>query len=97
MIDILQNILYSDRIKKIGVNNMLILSRKKGESIIIDGNIEIKVLEIQDGKVQIGIDAPKNVDIFRKELYKSIQEENIQAANIKLDMDQVSQIWKKKK
>ncbi|SDW10511.1 carbon storage regulator, CsrA [Tepidimicrobium xylanilyticum] len=97
MIDILQNILYSDRIKKIGVNNMLILSRKKGESIIIDGNIEIKVLEIQDGKVQIGIDAPKNVDIFRKELYKSIQEENIEAANIKLDMDQVSQIWKKKK
>ncbi|GFN35863.1 carbon storage regulator CsrA [Tepidimicrobium xylanilyticum] len=76
---------------------MLILSRKKGESIIIDGNIEIKVLEIQDGKVQIGIDAPKNVDIFRKELYKSIQEENIEAANIKLDMDQVSQIWKKKK
>lgn len=97
MIDILQNILYSDRIKKIGVNNMLILSRKKGESIIIDGNIEIKVLEIQDGKVQIGIDAPKNVDIFRKELYKSIQEENIEAANIRLDMDQVSQIWKKKK
>lgn len=97
MIDILQNILYSDRIKKTGVNNMLILSRKKGESIIIDGNIEIKVLEIQDGKVQIGIDAPKNVDIFRKELYKSIQEENIEAANIKLDMDQVSQIWKKKK
>ncbi|GMG95582.1 carbon storage regulator CsrA [Tepidimicrobium xylanilyticum] len=76
---------------------MLILSRKKGESIIIDGNIEIKVLEIQDGKVQIGIDAPKNVDIFRKELYKSIQEENIEAANIRLDMDQVSQIWKKKK
>ena len=97
MIDILQNILYSDRIKKIGVNNMLILSRKKGESIIIDGNIEIKVLEIQDGKVQIGIDAPKNIDIFRKELYKSIQEENIEAANVKLDIDKVSQIWREKK
>ena len=76
---------------------MLILSRKKGESIIIDGNIEIKVLDIQEGKVQIGIDAPKNIDIFRKELYKSIQEENIEAANVKLDIDKVSQIWREKK
>lgn len=97
MTDILQNTIYLNTIRKIGVCNMLILSRKKGESIIIDGNIEIKVLDIQEGKVQIGIDAPKNIDIFRKELYKSIQEENIEAANVKLDIDKVSQIWREKK
>lgn len=74
---------------------MLILSRKKGESIIIDGNIEIKVLEIQDGKVQIGIDAPKNVDIFRKELYKSIQEENIEAAKSNVDIKEMGKLFSK--
>lgn len=76
---------------------MLILSRKKDESIIIDGNIEIKVLEIEDGKVRIGIEAPKNIDIFRKELYKCIQEENVEAANAKLDIDKMNQFLKNKK
>ena len=76
---------------------MLILSRKKDESIIIDGNIEIKVLEIEDGKVRLGINAPKNIDIFRKELYKCIQEENIEAANVKLDINKVSRFFKDKK
>lgn len=60
---------------------MLILTRKKDETIIIDGNIEIKIIEIEDGKVKIGIDAPKNIDIVRKELYKRMQEENLAAAN----------------
>ncbi|MCF6465083.1 carbon storage regulator CsrA [Clostridium sp. Cult2] len=76
---------------------MLILTRKKDESIIIDGNIEVKILGIEDGKVQIGIEAPKNIDIFRKELYKSIQEENIEAANLKLDIDKMNQFLKDKK
>ena len=76
---------------------MLILSRKKDESIIIDGNIEVKILAIEDGKVQIGIDAPKNIDIFRKELYKCIQEENIEAAKVKLDINKINQFLKKKK
>ncbi|CCQ94655.1 carbon storage regulator [[Clostridium] ultunense Esp] len=76
---------------------MLILSRKKDESIIIDGNIEIKVLEIEDGKVRIGIEAPKNIDIFRKELYKCIQEENVEAANAKLDVNKMNQFLKNKK
>ncbi|WP_353093787.1 carbon storage regulator CsrA [Tissierella praeacuta] len=60
---------------------MLILTRKKDESIIIDGNIEIKIIEIEDGKVKIGIDAPKNIDIIRKELYKEMQDENLAALN----------------
>lgn len=75
---------------------MLILSRKKDESIIIDGNIEVKILEIQDGKVRIGIKAPQDIDIFREELYKSIQEENIKAAKTNIDINEMNQIFKKK-
>ena len=58
---------------------MLILTRKKGESIIINENIEINILELSDGKVKIGIEAPKNISIHRKEIYLQIQEENKQA------------------
>lgn len=60
---------------------MLILTRKKDESIIIDGNIEVKIIEIEDGKIKIGIEAPKNIEILRKELYEKIQEENLSAVN----------------
>ena len=59
---------------------MLVLTRKPEESIILGGNIEIKVLGIEDGKVKIGIQAPRDVDIYRKEVYLEIQEENKQAA-----------------
>ncbi|MBC8590323.1 carbon storage regulator CsrA [Wansuia hejianensis] len=55
---------------------MLILNRKIGESIVLEGDIEIKVLEIQDGKVKIGIEAPKEVTILRKEIYDDVIEEN---------------------
>lgn len=75
---------------------MLILSRRKDESIIIDGNIEVKILEIGDGKVRIGIKAPQDIDIFRKELYKSIQEENIKAAKPNIDMKEMNQLFKNK-
>ena len=75
---------------------MLILSRRKDESIIIDGNIEVKILEIGDGKVRIGIEAPQDIDIFREELYKSIQEENIEASKPNIDIKEMNQIFKKK-
>lgn len=75
---------------------MLILTRKKDESIIINGNIEVKILEIEDGKVSIGITAPKDVDIFRKELYESIQEENLKAAKIEFNIDEVKKFIKEK-
>ena len=75
---------------------MLILSRKKDESIIIDGNIEVKILEVEDGKVRIGIEAPQDIDIFREELYKSIQEENIEAAKTNINIKEMNQLFKKK-
>lgn len=65
---------------------MLILSRKKNESIIIDGNIEIQVIDIGEGRVRIGINAPKSMEIHRKEVFDKINEENAEAANSKKSM-----------
>lgn len=55
---------------------MLALSRKKGESLVINNTIEVTVLEIRGDQVKIGISAPKEVPIYRKEVYLQIQEEN---------------------
>jgi len=62
---------------------MLVLTRKKDQSIIIGDNIEIAVIDIQGDQVRIGINAPKNVAIHRKEVYLEIQEENRKAAESK--------------
>ena len=58
---------------------MLALSRKAGESIIINNDIEIVVLDVKGEQVKIGINAPKTVPIFRKEIYEQIQEANKEA------------------
>ena len=54
---------------------MLVLSRKKNESIIIDGNITITVVEVRGDKVRLGIEAPREVPIHRSEVYAAIQSE----------------------
>ncbi|MFZ4451060.1 carbon storage regulator CsrA [Salibacterium aidingense] len=59
---------------------MLVLTRKTNQSIQVGEDIEIKVVAIDGDQVKIGIDAPQHVDIHRKEIYLSIQEENNQAA-----------------
>lgn len=76
---------------------MLILTRKKDESLIIDGKIEIKIITAEDGKVKIGIDAPRNVEIHRKEIFDKIQEENIQAKTSKDQINQMKNLMKSKK
>ena len=60
---------------------MLKKKKKKGESLVINNNIEITVLEIRGDQVKIGISAPKEVPIYRKEVYLQIQEENEQVLN----------------
>lgn len=59
---------------------MLVLSRKKGESIVIQDEIEITVLGVEGDTVRIGISAPRHIDILRKEVYESIQETNRESA-----------------
>lgn len=60
---------------------MLALSRKKNEAIIVNNNIEITILEVKGDQVKIGVSAPKEVPIYRKEVYAQIQEANQEAAN----------------
>lgn len=55
---------------------MLVLTRKQKESIIINDDIEIQILGIDGDQIKIGIQAPKSVDIHRKEVYLAIQKEN---------------------
>lgn len=59
---------------------MLVLTRKKDQTIIINDNIEITVLDIQGDQVRIGVNAPRSVTVHRKEVYLEIQEENRKAA-----------------
>lgn len=59
---------------------MLILSRKEGEAIRIGDDIEIIVTEITSNRVKIGIRSPRNIPVYREELYQRIKEENRQAA-----------------
>jgi len=62
---------------------MLVLTRKKDQSIVINDNIEITVLDIQGDQVRLGIKAPKAVSIHRKEVFLEIEAENRKAAEVK--------------
>lgn len=70
---------------------MLVLTRKKDQSIVINDNIEITVLDVQGDQVRIGIDAPKNISIHRKEVFLQIADENRKASetNVKIDINQI--------
>lgn len=59
---------------------MLALTRKKGEALILNNNIEVTILEIRGDQIKIGITAPREVPIYRKEVYQQIQEENAEAS-----------------
>lgn len=58
---------------------MLVLTRKTGQKIIINDNIEVSIVEIKGGIVKLGVEAPKNVSIFREEVYDEIKKANVQS------------------
>jgi len=58
---------------------MLVISRKKGESLLIGDNIEITVVKVENGSVKIAINAPREISILRSELYKEVTDENQRA------------------
>ena len=72
---------------------MLALSRKKNEALIINNNIEVTILEVKGDQVKIGISAPKEVPIYRKEVYLQIQAAN-KEANDMSGMDALKNLLK---
>lgn len=74
---------------------MLVLSRKEDESIIINDNIEIKIIGVKQDQVKIGIVAPRDVKIYRKEIYDEIQKENLAAASASSGLDKLKIALKK--
>lgn len=61
---------------------MLALTRKKNEALILNNNIELTILEVKGEQVKIGIKAPKEVSIYRKEVYEQIQSANKEAMDV---------------
>ncbi|MEN0644720.1 carbon storage regulator CsrA [Alkalicoccobacillus gibsonii] len=73
---------------------MLVLTRKKNEHIQIGEDISISILAIEGEQVKLGINAPRHIDIHRKEIYLAIQQENAEAVN-QLSLDQLKEVLPK--
>ncbi len=72
---------------------MLVLTRKENESIMIGDDIEVKLLDLKENQVKIGIIAPREVAVHRREVYDAIQAENAQAQTAgAADLDELSKI-----
>ncbi|MFW5736197.1 MAG: carbon storage regulator CsrA [Halanaerobium sp.] len=71
---------------------MLVLTRKLNEKIMIGDQIEITVVGIENGKVQLGIEAPKEIEIMRKELLEDVKEENQKAVKNKKLLKELNNI-----
>ncbi len=69
---------------------MLVLSRQRDESIVIGDNVVITIVDIRGDKVRLGIEAPREVPVHRREVYDAIQRENQEAA--KISPDQARQV-----
>jgi carbon storage regulator len=73
--------------------SMLALARKINQSIMIGSDIEITLLEIKGDQVKIGINAPKSVPIYRKEIYMQIQDENKKASEGEVDVEVLNKLF----
>lgn len=71
---------------------MLALTRKKGEALVLNNDIEITILEIKGDQVKIGIQAPKEVAIYRKEIYLQIQKENAESMSVE-GLDELKKLF----
>ena len=74
---------------------MLVLSRKTNESIVIDGNVTVSVLRVDNDNVRLGIEAPLEIPVLRKEIYEAIKTNNEMAAgSAKRKVKQIKQLVK---
>ncbi len=79
---------------------MLVLARRLNQSIMIGNDIEVVIVDIKGEQVKIGIKAPKSVSVHRAEVYKEIEQQNIEATKTKInptDLKNISDLLKKKK
>ena len=74
---------------------MLLITRRTSESVIINGCIEVKIIDIRSNRVKLGFEFPAGNTVYRQELYAKIQEENQSAASI--DVNSLGEILKTKK
>lgn len=70
---------------------MLVLARKVGQSIVINDNITLLVIEVRGDQVRLGIEAPRSIPVHRKELLEQIRAENLKAAD-SADMETMQQV-----
>lgn len=71
---------------------MLVLTRKTDESIMIGDTIEVKVLDVRENQVKIGVNAPREITVHRLEVYQAIQKENIEALSSSGDVKDIEDI-----
>jgi carbon storage regulator len=64
---------------------MLVLSRQRDETIMIGDDVEITIVDIRGDKVRLGINAPRSIQVHRKEVYDAIRRENAEASRVQLD------------
>ncbi len=74
---------------------MLILTRKTGEGLFIGDDIRVTILEIRGKQIRLGIEAPTAIVVLREEIYRRVQQENLQAAGARdIDVTEVAQLWR---
>ncbi len=71
---------------------MLVLTRKTDESIMIGDTIEVKVLDVRENQVKLGVSAPRDITVHRLEVYEAIQRENIEALSSSADVRDIEDI-----
>jgi carbon storage regulator len=75
---------------------MLVLTRKRNESIIIGDDVKVTIVEVKGDQVKLGITAPKQVSVHREEIYLEIQKENQLAASSRTEFDELNVFWQSK-
>lgn len=73
---------------------MLVLARKPNQSIMIGDDIEIRIVDIKGDQVKIGITAPKNIRVDRKEVYEAIKTANIESTSQMIEIDKIKELGK---
>lgn len=76
---------------------MLVLTRRRGESVLIGDKVEITIVEIQGDKIKIGVSAPKKIEVLRKELVSQAKDANKEAAFAEVGLDILGKAVKKEK